>query len=239
MSPRTPTLAQVIRTAIENRLADVHVMLPGRIESYDAASQTADVQPMIKRYQEDAEGEAIDELYPVIPGVPVAFPRGGGFKLTFPVAVGDFCALMFCESSTDNYMGGDGSSPSSPELFQRFDLTDAVAFLGWYPGGDLLEATDADDLVIGEDGGPVIHIGGDEVNLYEKSAAQFVALAGKVLDELDAAKNDRAQFKTIFDAHTHPYVDTPIGPAVTSPTVTGFPTPTAPNSVAAAKVRAT
>jgi hypothetical protein len=239
MSPKTPTLAAVIKEAIANRLADVHVMLPGKIQSYDATTQTADVEPMIKRFQEGADGETIDEAYPVIPNVPVVFPRAGGYKITFPVEPGDFCMLKFCESSIDVYQSGSGDRPASPDVFQRFDLTDAVAILGWYPSGASLSQTDGDDLVMGKDGGAVIHIANDQVNLYEKTAADFVALAQKVLDELNVAKTDRASYKTTFDAHTHPYVDTPAGPSVTSPTTTPFQAPTEPSSVAAAKVKAT
>lgn len=66
-----------------------------------------------------------------------------------------------------------------------------------------------------------------EVHLGEKDAADFVALAQAVLDEL----ND---IRTTFDAHTHAYTS-PGGAAVT----TGLtPTMGAAGSVAAAKVKA-
>lgn len=241
MSPKTPTLADVIRTPVKNSLAEVHILLPGKIESYNAATQKADVLPMIQRFQEDENGDAIEETLPVIPNVPVAFPRGGGFKLTFPMAVGDLVTLNFCESSIDNYQAGDARQPVSPELFQRFDLTDAIATPGWYPDGQKLTDADADDLVIGKDGGAAIHVAPDQINLYEKNAAQFVALAQKVLDELTTARNDRTANKGVFDVHTHITTATvSVGlPGIIAPPVSGFPTQTTPSSVAAAKVKAT
>lgn len=191
MSERTPELADIIRQAIEDRLAEVHVMLPGRIDSYDADLQKADVEPMIRRLQHTSEGEISEEL-PVIPGVPVVFFRAGGFKITTPVAKGDRCMLVFCERSIEIFQTSDlrrGDEPSlisqaDPQTFEMHNLSDPVALLGWYNDAEALSTPDSSDMVIGEDGGPVIHIGGDQVDLYEKPAADFVALAQKTFDEL-------------------------------------------------------
>ncbi len=224
-------------------------MLPGKIESYDADTQKADVRPMVLRSQNTADGELTEEI-PVLPAVPVVFPRAGAFRVTFPINAGDRCVLVFSEQSIDNYQISQSDSPSDPELFQRHDLSDAIAIPGWYPDASALGATDSDDLSIGEEGGPVIHVGRDSVNIYEKDAADFVALAQKVLDELDAVKADLDAFKSTNESHTHAYVDTITG--TPTPSITGipasapppglpitWPTPHTPASVAADKVKAT
>ena len=46
---RTPGLTQVIENAINKKLFDVHTALPGEIISYDASTNLAVIQPMIKR----------------------------------------------------------------------------------------------------------------------------------------------------------------------------------------------
>jgi hypothetical protein len=225
MSPKTPELATIIETAVRNRLAEVHVMLPGRVEKYDARSQKVNVQPLIKRFQEGADSETIEETYPVISGVPLAFPRVGKFAITFPVKPGDLVTLNFCESSIETYQLGGGRKPVSPDLFQRFDLSDAVATPGWYPDGKALQATDLKNIVIGEDG----------------LTSQFVALANLVLQELEAARDDRAAMKSTFDSHIHVTTATvsagPVG--VIADPAGKFPTPTDPNSVAAETVKVT
>lgn len=211
MSDRTPELADVIRQAIEDRLAELHVMLPGRIDRYDATTQKADVEPLIKRLQKTADGEISEEL-PVIPGVPVAFPRAGGFKITFPVEAGDRCTLVFCERSTENYQTGNGRRgdnnalirQTDPDNFSVHDLTDAVCFLGWYNDAEALSPTDSTDMVLGEEGGPVIHIGNDQVNLYEKGAADFVALAQKTFDELKKINDYLARYDLIVTGPSIP-----------------------------------
>lgn len=231
MSPKTPMLAGIIETAVRNGNAEVHVMLPGRVEKYDPKTQKVDVQPMIDRYQEGADGETIQETYPVISGVPMAFPRIGKFVITLPVAVGDLVTLKFCESSIETYQLGTGRNPVSPDLFQRFSLTDAVAEPGWYPDGKALQSTDLENMVIGQDG----------------LTAQFIALANLVLGELNDVKADFTAFKTTSESHTHGYIPGTLTPAVTTPpsaTPTGtppttWPTPHDPQSVAAQRVKAT
>ena len=247
---RTPDLADIIRQAIEDRLADLHVMLPGRIASYDATTQKADVEPLIRRLQSTVDGEIAEDL-PVIPGVPVVFPRTQTFRITMPVAVGDRCMLIFCERSTETYQLGDGRrgddstliKQSDPGTFEMHGLTDPVALLGWYNDAEALTTPDPDDMVLGEISGPVVHIGSDQINLYEKSGSghDFVALAQKVLDELNNIKGDFDALKTSYDSHTHVVAGVMLGgPGTTSAIpVPLAPTPHTPASVAAKKVKAT
>lgn len=252
-SVRSPDMADIIRQAIEDRLAEVHVMLPGRIDAYDADLQKADVEPLIKRLQETVDGELSEDL-PVIPGVPVVFPRAGGFKITMPVAKGDRCVLVFCERSIETYQTGQGRrgddttliNQTDPGTFEMHNLSDPVCLLGWYNDAEALSpAPDANDMVIGEHGGPVIHIGGDQVNLYQKSGSghDFVALAQKVLDEFGAVKTDIQNVVTAFNGHTHllptSIPTTPPGTAPTPPPTQQATAPHEPASVAAAKVKAT
>lgn len=251
---RSPELADIIRQAIEDRLAEVHVMLPGRIDAYDADLQKADVEPLIRRLQSTVDGEIKEDL-PVIPGVPVVFPRAGGFKITMPVAKGDRCMLVFCERSIETYQTGQGRRgddttlirQSDPDTFEMHNLSDPVALLGWYNDAEALSpAPDADDMVIGEHGGPVIHIGGDQVNLYQKSGSghDFIALAQKTFDNLKAITDYLGPLDLIIRGASIPE------PGNGSPSafqaamalaLTGPPPVTTPSatSVAAAKVKAT
>jgi phage baseplate assembly protein V len=88
----------------------------------------------------------------------------------------------------------------------------------------------------------VVHVGA-------QSGAEFIALAQKVLDELNDVKADLDGFKSAFDDHTHAgaFGGTGSAPALTSPPATNpagtpalaFPTPHTPQSVAATKAKAT
>lgn len=116
-------LAKLLRLAHQEQSRNMHVATPGRIVSYNSGAQTASVKPLINRKVNGA-----DEVVPVINNVPVIFPRSGGAFMTFPVAAGDGCLLIFCDRSLDEWKGGAGEiAPDDP---RAFDLSDAVAIMG-------------------------------------------------------------------------------------------------------------
>ncbi len=79
MAPMTkiPTLAQLLKQAIENRLLDVHTALISRIENYDSNTQLADIQPVLKRAITSLDDHIRQEDLPLLVDVPVIFPRAG------------------------------------------------------------------------------------------------------------------------------------------------------------------
>ena len=130
-SSNLATLAANIKQGIEARLKELHTAMPGIIQSFDAATQLASVQPAIRRIFVTRDGDSeilVPSDLPILINVPVIFPRGGGFSLTFPVAKGDECLLVFCERSIDNWHEtGKVKKPGS----RRFhSLSDATALVG-------------------------------------------------------------------------------------------------------------
>lgn len=197
---RSPSLAEVIRLAMEHRLQDVHVALPGRIEKYDAASQKADVQPMIQRRVATSEGDEILEALPKLTDVPIVFPRSKEFFVSFPLAAGDYVLLVFNERSLDNFYIGELDEQADPDDFRLHDISSAVAIPGFWPEKGALKEADAANLVVGkDDGGVQIHVTpGDkvEIKLGGGSASQSAAVA----EVLETFYN---QFKAMYEAHLH------------------------------------
>ncbi len=126
----TETMQSLIRRAIDVETTDLHVCLPGRIESYDTTTALANVKPMISRR---FRGVAEVVEYPVIPRVPVVQPRTASAQMTLPVAKGDACLLVFADRSLANWQEGPGSDPVEPRDVRRHHLSDAFAILGGYP----------------------------------------------------------------------------------------------------------
>lgn len=129
MSERpTPTLENVLELAVSEQLGELHTAMPAVVESYDPAKQTITARPALKRkYSDDSVVER-----PLIPNVPVAFPRGGGASLTFPLKKGDSVLLVFSMRSLDVWKAKGGVvDPQDP---RRFNITDAIAIPGAYPG---------------------------------------------------------------------------------------------------------
>src|SRR6266540_2967325 len=140
------TLPDVIGRALEIFSGDLHVGGPGRIVKFDPATGLADVKPLVQ----DPGPDGVTRSVPVICNVPVHFPGAGGFRLTFPVAVGDPCFLLFADHSLDVWIAKGGEvDPGDP---RRHSLNDAVAILGITDAAHPWHAVATDALTIGHDG---------------------------------------------------------------------------------------
>jgi hypothetical protein len=122
----------------------IYTALPGKIVSFDPATQRATVQPL---YKAKFNGEAT--AMPELVEVPVVFPRGGGYAITFPVKAGDGVQLMFQSRNSDLWYqdGGEQEGFSA----RMHDLSDAVAIPGLEPGPRALEDVQDDRFEIRAD----------------------------------------------------------------------------------------
>lgn len=163
MAPRSPTLAEVLRGAIDARLADLHTAIPARVEKYDAATQMVECKPLIKSSILGEDGKPITETLPVVVNVPVVFPGAGGFRLTFPIQPGDTVLLIFSEASIDEWLN-DGAEVL-PGDARRFNLSDAIAVPGLHPKSKSWTGASTNSVTIGKDGGPQLEITASEMKL--------------------------------------------------------------------------
>lgn len=119
-----PTLDAVIQKGIDSALADMHVAMPAVIETYDPVTQKASLQPLVQRTFEDGTVQR----WPVVNNVPIQFPRGGGFAMTFPIKPGDKALLVFSDRSLDEWLSsGAEIEPKDP---RKHDESDAFAIPG-------------------------------------------------------------------------------------------------------------
>lgn len=155
------TTSAGVQAHIDSSLRDLHTCMPGIIKSYDPGTQTATVQPVFKTVFVD-EPEPID--LPLCMDVPVVFPEGGNFVLTFPVSPGDECLLFFSERAIDFWWDRGGVQLPSEVRFH--DLSDGFALVGVRSRPRFLEnvATDAAELRT-RDGTVVLRIEGDKIVL--------------------------------------------------------------------------
>lgn len=106
----------------------LRVAMPGIIQSFDPDAVTCTVLPAIYGQRLRDDGTLVSEELPIIPDVPVVFPRGGGCSLTFPVKPGDECLLVFSDRCIDFWWQSGGvQEPVDP---RQHDLSDAFAIVG-------------------------------------------------------------------------------------------------------------
>lgn len=199
--------AETLRAVQESAAVDLHTALPGIIVRYNHQTQTADIQPAVQRVipaLDEDEEDSVESL-PVLPNVPVAFPRAGGFFLHFPLAVGDSVLVVFCEQDTNAWRNtGDEADPGSPE---RHGLSGAVAIPGYFPRTSTI--ADADDVNghIGRDGGPNIEFQSSQIHAGGSSPlangtntdAHLAAIEASLTTIAAAAGSSNSYIKSALD----------------------------------------
>lgn len=127
-----PTPNAQMSGSADETLLKINTVMPARIVTFDAKTQLATVQPLIDMVMKDGTTKP----YPVIASVPVEFPYGGGFFLTFPVSSGDDCELTINQRCINGYLQTGEQRP--PEEYRMFHLSDAVARVGIRPQSRIL-----------------------------------------------------------------------------------------------------
>lgn len=115
--------------ALDGRQAKLWTALPGIIQSFNAATMTVTVQPTIMGVYRKPDGTTQAVQLPLLLDVPVQFPAGGGFTLTFPVVNGDECLVVFSSRCINNWWLQGGVQ--AQERYRMHDLSDGFAILGF------------------------------------------------------------------------------------------------------------
>lgn len=119
---------EALRLALEGHQTQVWTALPGIIESFDAGAVTCVVQPAIKAQVRAPDGSTQWVALPLLLDCPVVFPRGGGCTLTFPIAQGDECLVVFASRCIDSWWTSGGVQVQSE--FRMHDLSDGFCLPG-------------------------------------------------------------------------------------------------------------
>ncbi|MCY1211511.1 hypothetical protein D9M69_119440 [compost metagenome] len=90
---------------------------------------TCEVQPTIKVPVRQIDGTVVTVALPLLVDCPVQFPSGGNCSLTFPVAPGDECLVVFASRCIDSWWQSGGVQEQA-EL-RMHDLSDGFALLGF------------------------------------------------------------------------------------------------------------
>lgn len=206
---QTPSTEVAMGTALDTRIKRLHTALPGRIVAFDAARQVASVQPMIEQQLMDGSRQPL----PMLPDVPVQFPRGGGFVLTFPVKPGDECLLVFNERCIDGWWHSGASS--EPLDYRQHDLSDAVAVMGISSLPQVVPAFATDAVELRRlDGSAYVRL--DEGGTLTLDGAKVLIKCPVVFEAGLTGKGDVVSSGISLERHLH-------GQVMPGPAVTGVP----------------
>lgn len=181
--PVDPDLVDVLDAREEAARLDLDVAIPARVQRYDAATQTANVVPLLRRPVARPDGGHDFEADPVVPSVPVLWPRVGAWALTMALAPGDSGLLLCCDGDVGTWRAG-GGDVVDPVNLQRHHLSHAVFLPGLYTRGRALAraATGTAAVVLGSDAGAARLT-------FKTDGSVEIAQGSSVVVTIDAAGN--------------------------------------------------
>ena len=136
--PSTPraesaSIEDAIRSTAADALLRIFTCLPGVVRGFDATATRARVQPLPDRM---VSGEG--QPHPIVLDVPVIYPAGGGYSVTFPLAEGDAVLLLFSQRGLSDFKDrlarNEGLERVRPDMNVYFRVQDAIAVPGFVSG---------------------------------------------------------------------------------------------------------
>lgn len=104
---------------METMAENLHVALPGKVVTYNVATRTANIQPLLRNWRQKEDP-------PLLLDVPVFFPG----NILFDVNPGDECLVVFADACIDAWHQNGGISV--PISARRHDVSDGFAFIGFF-----------------------------------------------------------------------------------------------------------
>lgn len=130
---KTDDAMTALLMASDSIRALVWTALPGVIQDFDPVKMTCSVQPAIQARVQDEQSEYSWVSLPLLVDCPVVFPSGGGALLSFPLAVGDECLVVFASRCIDNWwLAGAANGAQTQAEIRMHDLSDGFVLPGPY-----------------------------------------------------------------------------------------------------------
>lgn len=122
---------------MDNIFNSLRVSIPGIIEEFNPVTQTATIKVAIREHVRQPNLDYTWTEIPLLLDVPVVFPRGGGYVMTFPIQKGDECLVVFSDMCIDAWFASGGVQNQIEK--RRHDLSDAIAIPGLWSQPKRLE----------------------------------------------------------------------------------------------------
>ena len=146
-----------VLSAIEGYAANMWTAMPVVVTKYTPSEQTVSAQPAILGKFRQADGTLKLVRMPLLLDVPVQFPSGGGFTMTFPVKPGDEGLVVFGARCINSWWANGatqntpGDNPGVPEEVRMHDLSDGFYIPGFRSLPRMLGNLSTQSLVLRSD----------------------------------------------------------------------------------------
>ena len=181
-----PDLTEVLNAYKNEIFANINCVQIGKIEKVND-NQTVEIQIQIKRRVKNEE----TVNYPLLVDCPYFVLSGGGAYIDMPIAVGDYCLVIFNDRNIDNWWSTE--NVAEPADRRKHNLSDGIAIVGIMPESKALDR-DGSKVRI-RAAGYDYDVDADSIN-FNGNSKPFVTHA-----ELNTALQT---FITALNLHTHP-----------------------------------
>ncbi len=156
-APDLNAFAELLIAQVFNQL-NCHQV--GTVVNFYPTTQTADIQLGMQRLVPDHSSNPPQwKTAPgaLLPSVPVFVLNGGGGTLTFPVATGDTCLVLFNDRDLGNWIT-TGNTQAVPPSSRAHNLSDGLAIVGFHNLANKLIGYSTTDAVL-QNGGSSVSMG--------------------------------------------------------------------------------
>lgn len=216
--PPEPTLADLLNIKKKEVMIDLNCHAIGTVQSFDRDFQTATATINYKRtltQLDQSTGAYVPTLvdYPVLLDCPCIVVGGGLGALTFPIANGDECLVLFNDRDLDNwFQGGTGSAPATPRMHS---ISDGIIIVGLRSQAKVLANYDPVRAVLRLGQAMVAVGGGDGLLVKIGNTTTLGTLMQSLLTDLQTMATGAAtEFTAQATASTGPLL--PLAPGFTS-----------------------
>ena len=170
--------------------------IPAQITQYFPLTNSVWARPTIRQTVRNRYGKTQQLTLPEIRDIPVVFPRGGGFTLTFPIAAGDECLLVFASRCIDLWWVNGGINNQYEQ--RMHDLSDGFAIVGPWSKPNVIGSISATTTQLrSNDGTMYVDVGPSQIKLHHPTKVLIDAPASEITgtEQVDQA----ATFETTID----------------------------------------
>ena len=157
-----PNLTSLLNAFKEVIFSTLNCHKVAKIISFDAGNQTARAEMIV---QKEINGKIIE--YPVLVDCPVFVLSGGNARITFPVASGDSCLVVFNDEDMDNWFATGSKQVAATN--RRHSFTDGLIFVGFRHQANKITDYSASNLQI-KKGNMLIDISDSQINITDGTA---------------------------------------------------------------------
>ena len=147
MSATQPTQVEALDALQRDTMQRIRTAVPGIVVAYDPVTNAAQIQPAIGGRD---VGTGLPISLPILPDVPVMWPRGAGVTIRGELITGDSVLLLVCDRALEDWIALGGVVPG--RMTRMHSLADAVALPMLSPLTSPLPPSGG-RLVIGRDDG--------------------------------------------------------------------------------------